>query len=242
MAEDEWLTCNDPERILELLRGKATARKLRLFAVACCRRVEHMLVPDARAALEVAERFADGVASIGDRKAARARALDAGWVRPPDYPDDLFVHARGSAKSCVCYALAGSRYEAALGASDKSRFSAVRFEYNRLRVAGLLPVDVGWREQEERLHQVQRAAQVALLRDIFGNPFHPPALHVDWLTPDVVSLARAIYDDRAFSRMPELAGALEAAGCDDADVLANCRAAGEHVRGCWVLDVVLGKS
>jgi hypothetical protein len=79
------------------------------------------------------------------------------------------------------------------------------------------------------------------LRDIFGNPFRPIALDSAWLTPKVVALAQAIYDDRAFDRMPELAAALEEAGCTNADILDHCRQPGEHVRGCWVVDLLLAK-
>jgi hypothetical protein len=84
-------------------------------------------------------------------------------------------------------------------------------------------------------------AQCALLRCIFGNPFRPAAVDSAWLTPGVVELARAIYDDRAFERMPILADALEEAGCTNADILTHCRLPGPHVRGCWVVDLVLGK-
>jgi len=81
-----------------------------------------------------------------------------------------------------------------------------------------------------------------LLRDIFGNPFRPVACDASWLTSDVVALARGIYDDRAFDRMPILADALQDAGCDNDEVLNHCRDAAQvHVRGCWVVDLLLGK-
>jgi len=88
----------------------------------------------------------------------------------------------------------------------------------------------------------ERAAQAILLRDIFGNPFHPVAFDPAWRTEAVVGLARGAYEDRAFDRLPVLADALEDAGCADAAVLAHCRGPGPHVRGCWVVDLVLGKS
>jgi len=81
-----------------------------------------------------------------------------------------------------------------------------------------------------------------LLRDIFDNPFRPITVDPAWQTETVVALANSIYTDRAFDRMPILADALEEAGCDHADVLAHCRGDGPHVRGCWVVDLVLGKS
>jgi hypothetical protein len=58
----------------------------------------------------------------------------------------------------------------------------------------------------------------------------------------VVALARGIYDDRAFDRLAILADALQDAGCDNADVLGHCRGPGPHVRGCWVVDLLLGNS
>ena len=86
------------------------------------------------------------------------------------------------------------------------------------------------------------AAQADLLRDIFGNPFHSAELQPDWLTSDVLTLARGIYDARAFDRMPILADALQDAGCDDTSLLDHCREPGDHVRGCWVIDRLLGRA
>src|SRR5262249_10638557 len=93
--------------------------------------------------------------------------------------------------------------------------------------------------------RAEQAEQVALLRDLFGNPFRPvPTIAPAWLSWNggtVPRLAPAIYDGRAFGRMPVLADALEGAGCTDADILAHCRQGAEHVRGCWVVDLLLGK-
>ena len=85
------------------------------------------------------------------------------------------------------------------------------------------------------------AAQADLLRDIFGNPFRSVEFRLEWFTADVLALARGIYADRAFDRMPILADALQDAGCDDDDILNHCREAREHARGCWVVDLLLGK-
>jgi hypothetical protein len=81
----------------------------------------------------------------------------------------------------------------------------------------------------------------AIIRDIFGNPFRPVTADATWLTPSVVALARTIYDERAFDRLTKLADALLAEGCDDRGILNHCRSEGPHVRGCWVVDLVLGK-
>jgi hypothetical protein len=86
------------------------------------------------------------------------------------------------------------------------------------------------------------ARRCALVRGIFGNPFRPIVLDPSWLTSTVVALARQMYESRDFSPMPILADALQDAGCDNPDVLAHCRGPGPHVRGCWVVDLVLGKA
>jgi hypothetical protein len=85
------------------------------------------------------------------------------------------------------------------------------------------------------------AAQARLLRCVFGNPFCPVAFSPSWRTDTAVILARQMYESRAFSAMPILADALQDAGCDSADVLDHCRGPGPHVRGCWVVDLLLGK-
>jgi hypothetical protein len=97
--------------------------------------------------------------------------------------------------------------------------------------------------KREQLGRQEKAAQADLLREIIGNPFSPVPLVPDWLSANdrvVVALARAIYDERAFERMPILGDALEDAGCDDATILNHCRQLEEHVRGCWLLDLILG--
>jgi hypothetical protein len=86
-------------------------------------------------------------------------------------------------------------------------------------------------------------AHVELVREIFGNPFRPIAFDAAWLTSTVLALARDIHKDRAFDIMPILADALQDAGCDNDDILDHCRDSnGAHTRGCWVVDILLGKS
>ncbi|HKA54599.1 MAG TPA: hypothetical protein VKJ47_13145, partial [Candidatus Binatia bacterium] len=94
----------------------------------------------------------------------------------------------------------------------------------------------------------EESALCALVRDIFGNPFRPASLDPAWRTPAVVSLATAAYEERNLpagtldpDRLAVLADALEEAGCDNADLLSHLRGPGPHVRGCWVIDLLLGK-
>lgn len=89
---------------------------------------------------------------------------------------------------------------------------------------------------------LSNTTRCALLRCIFGNPFRPVTVAPDWKSETAVALATGIYQERAFDRLPILADALEEAGCDHPDVLGHCRRPGPHARGCWVVDLVLGKS
>jgi hypothetical protein len=82
-----------------------------------------------------------------------------------------------------------------------------------------------------------------VFRDIFGNPFRPVTFPPSLRTATVVALAQQMYDSRDFSAMPILADALQDAGCDNDDILNHCRDTGAtHVRGCWVVDLVLEKA
>jgi hypothetical protein len=232
MNEDSWLICNDTEAMLDFLEGKSSSRKLRLFACACCRRIWPMLADErSRAAVEIAERYADGLAAESEREEAQQDAeaaadeqtglsLDAGTG-----PDNAASSAAATAMNCV----------APIFTADDPEGSAPFYAASNALLA--LP------KLPRSKAAIERAAQCGLLRDIFGPlPFRSVSVDVGWLTPGVVELARTIYEERAFDRMPEVAEILEQAGCDNADILAHCRQPGEHVRGCWVLDFLLGKA
>lgn len=124
-------------------------------------------------------------------------------------------------------------------------------------VVGVAGTAVGWpgtpsaaaaRVGHTRLDYLRAVASVLpereqcdLLRDVFGNPFRPATRDPAWRGGVVTAMARAIYDERRFDDLPILADALQDAGCDDADVLGHCRGGGEHARGCWAVDLILGK-
>ena len=97
----------------------------------------------------------------------------------------------------------------------------------------------------DRALEREEAAQCQVLREVVGNPLRPVAVDPSWLTPSVLGLALGIYQDGAFDRMPILGDALEEAGCADEAILGHCRTGGgdeePHVRGCWVVDMMLGK-
>ncbi|MFL5341777.1 MAG: hypothetical protein ACJ8F7_16655 [Gemmataceae bacterium] len=97
----------------------------------------------------------------------------------------------------------------------------------------------------EGIRERELLAQAQLVREVFGNPFRPVAIDPDWLTwrdGTAVKLAQTIYDDKRFDIMPILADALHEAGCTNDEILKHCTEPGEHVRGCWVVDLILGKS
>ncbi len=230
MTEAEWLTCADPSPMLSHGLSRMSDRKRRLFAVACCRRIEGSLEVIPRgSALEVAERFADGFATDSERsesrKAAQRSAQVRGTVQTPTAPK----WERRAVSACY-YAVARDAGEAAWNA-------------RQLVVESLTEKSGGYQSRNAPMvAAVEHAAQAILLRDIVGNPFRPTGVSPRWRTSNVVGLAQGIYDERAFDRLPILADALIDAGCDDEAILAHCRSGGPHVRGCWVVDLVLGRS
>jgi hypothetical protein len=226
MTEQEWLECTDPTPmleflLLEFLRGKASERKLRLFTCGCCRPIWGLLT-DVRwqEAVETVEQYADGVATLAEFNQAGEIARAASWDAEMSYVSGateglLAAHAEEVEEVSVESMIAAI----VVPVGAQSAFAAVAAAW--------------WGKQVLN--------QIVILRDTLGNPFRPITLDPSWLTPTVVQLAQSIYDDRAFDRLPILADALEEAGCADADILSHCRRKGPHVRGCWVVDLILGK-
>jgi hypothetical protein len=218
MDEQEWLASGAPDRMLHYLdhfdSGTVSERKLRLFACACCRRIWGRL-PDAdhRRAVEVAERFADGLAG----------------------PAEL-----AEVRQAVSQAL---RRAAVLGRSDTASWavlhtaSEVRSWNTWVSIAADAIAVPRARDAERR---EQAALLRDLLGNPFRPAAVDPAW-LKWGTA-VVPVARVVYDEHRFEDFPVLADALEEAGCTDSDVLAHCRGPGPHARGCWVLDGILGKT
>jgi hypothetical protein len=231
VTEAEWLACMDPMPMLEYLGGKASERKLRLFAVACCRRIWHLLIDErSRKAVEVAERFAEGGATERELTQAEDDAANL-W--------NNFAQAEGyvtEAETEAAYATWGAacHEEAAIGAAKSTSDSAAQA--------------LSYEGQEA----TEQESQCRLLREIFGNPFRPVALAptvLAWNDSTVARLAEAAYDQRHLpagtldnGRLVVLADALEEACCTDADILDHLRGPGPHVRGCWPVDLCLGKT
>lgn len=237
MTEAEWLVSDDVTTMLTFLEGKVDARKLRLFGVACCNRVWHLMT-DARSrkAVKVAVRFAEGEANERERLqaylGARAAEESCGRGGPPEVHREPAVQAAIAARQVVGLFRSASDLAGIADACVRSR----RTPHLR-RSLGRRPLEPG--DWLAALHE--RLAQAALLRDIVG-PLRPPLFQDYWRTPTVLAIARSAYDARDFEALPILADALLDAGCECAVLLDHCRQGGEHVRGCWVLDLVLAIS
>ena len=217
MTEAEWLAATDPSPMTVALLDwqKASGRKFRLFACACCWRISRQFLLDYHGdALQAAEMFARGFIDVEE---LRLRRVEYHAQRHPAQPTRQPVAAathprRVDAAAAACAADAVANPE-----PDPARRAVVR--------------------------TAEQKVQAELLREIFGNPFRPVTADPSWRTSTAVALAQGIYDERAFDRMPILADALQDAGCEDEAVLSHCRdPKGTHVRGCWVVDLVLGKT
>jgi hypothetical protein len=214
VTESEWLKATDPQAMLSFLEhgGRASERKMRLFAVACYWQVEvfHWDEPLFDAEVEAVGRYADGL--IG-RDGLLAASLA--------HYRQLFPGEEESALQFV---------------SQEADYAAWMADWaaQRTRYAGEGAWPAGAAE----------AGQADLLRDIFGPlPFREVHLDLGWLTPSVLSIARRAYDERDFTALPVLADALADAGCDNEDLLRHCREPGlAHCRGCWIIDLLLGRS
>lgn len=219
MTEAQWAACSSPEAMLNYLTDRASPRKLRLYAIGCCRRIWHLLKDDrCRHAVEVAQRFVDGRATVFDLEAA-GRTV-AGVARVWGDLASPRAHSGFALGGAAWAATRGSAWLAAWDAAWDARVVA------RDQVRGAT-----W--------ELERHWQADLLNEIFGNPFRAVKLDPVWQTPDVRALSRVIYDEGQFGEMPYLADALIDAGCSNTDVLEHCRQPTHH-RGCWVIDLLLG--
>ncbi len=227
MTEAEWMAFTDPRPMLGALRGRAGDRKLRLFAAACCRRIWELL-PDeeCRSALETAERFADGLASLESLRESHRVAYHS-FVDNTDHDE----RGRFTGRESAAKAVAGACWTEEEG-RDRGLDDVVDNCYG----LGRLPTG---RKDGGRIEFIRQCRDI---RDIFGHPSRAVNVSPSWLTSEVVLVARAMYDSRAFDRLPELADALRGAGCNDAALLAHCRATGRHVRGCWAIDAIQGRA
>jgi hypothetical protein len=273
MTEVEWLACAGPDAMLTFLRGQASSRKLRLFGVACCRRIWDWFEGRGRGPVEVIERHADGLA-VGKELMDACREAEAGWIgewgadlvwaaaycltrfekttaEEAAFATSLIISVnRGNSLEITSAEEAAIATAAAVAEATRVAARAFKFEeigcdtYRSLSRSRRDQHDAACRAAGEAAWNAERYAQCYLLRDIFHGPRHAVFIRQHWRTWNggtFVQLARGIYEGRAFEHLPILADALEEAGCHEPDILNHCRQNGLHVRGCWVLDALLGK-
>jgi hypothetical protein len=249
MTEAEWMSCTTPIKLLEHLQvtGNVCARKLRLFTVACCRRVERWLPGNyQKLALNRLERLADGTATTEDllaihhyREMQTLNEEDedcgfAGEELDHDARDAAFTASEALAEALRLDQPQSTRdgyrqplYETIRHAVDSAGYAAIALDK---QLGRQLPAQLA-----------EHKALANIVRDIFGNPFRPVAFDDSWRTSTVLALASGIYAEQAFDRMPILADALQDAGCENEDILNHCREQKEHVRACWVLDLAMDR-
>lgn len=240
MTEAEWQASDKPLEIIRwLLDGRFVSwRKCRLFAYACCDCIADLCHQEGcHESLQAVELYAEGRAGIDQvNHAHEAASLAAEQVcsRLP-YPD--YMTLAGHYATYAAYWATRYCDDQALSVAWWVPRAIARKTIGSPR--NLTPEQLAILQ---RVEGDEEARLAKLFRDVFGNPFRTVEINPAWLTSTVTQLAETIYADRSFDCLPILADALEEAGCTDADILNHCRQPGEHVRGCWVVDLLLGKA
>jgi len=232
--------------MLELAAGRLSDRKLDLFNLWCC----HSLRPYLRdrrslVAVRYAEQHVDeSCLDATEREAVRLAAkqvvdeLDR-WAHSAPRTPTEYRNRRVYAQAAHVALKAVENNLPSRGVQANSQFTAYAYAWANDEAPDTYPDDSPACEALKKAHF---RLQDAVFRDLVGNPFLPVEFDPHWRTSDVLGLARAVYDVGAFDRVPILADALMDAGCADEAIIGHCRGPGPHVHGCWVVDLVLGKS
>jgi hypothetical protein len=218
MTQAEWMvSTTNPAGMLEYLQGQPkrmnpSGRKLRLIAVACAQRIWPLIRETDQKEFVEAISVAE---QFADGEIAEADLLRKSQTAPPmNWEIRIAIHTcRPDAKH----------------AAHGVVLSAAKYVRHRSNM-------------DETAKRAESHDQSRLMRCLLGNPFRPVAFDAAWRTSTAVALARGMYESRDFGAMPILADALQDAGCDSDDILTHCRGDGPHCRGCWVVDLVLGKA
>jgi len=223
MTEAEWLACEDPQKLLNFLPRNASERKVPLFSVACCRRIWLSLDPECQTAVDSAERYIDGLASVGE--VARSRFQIASRLDSP-------ARAAASAADLAQHAVEAARY---VVTSASWVAAEARIPAELAKVGGA--ANEHWHRQKQAVAcRDENAAQAHLLRHIIGNPFRPYHIPDHWPST-TVQLAQTLYNcqDCSFA----LHDALLEAG--HPELAKHFQEEHLHPKGCWVMDLLLGK-
>ena len=217
MIEADWLTCPDSRAMLDFLRGKASDRKQRLFACACCRLVWGSLLPRSQRAVEVAEKYADGLATEQDLHRARSQACELAAVvevvrvHCPCLPHRWRL-AGNTAYSHEPFLIGRVCWHPGDDDLDAGGPPLLRDIFNPWPFSRLSPQVLAW-----DAGTVVRLAQAAYDDRLL------PSGHLDT------------------GRLSVLADALTDAACTDAQLIDHLRSPEPHVRGCWAVDLLVAK-
>lgn len=235
-TEQDWLASKSLDDMFAFLRRrkpKPSRRKYRLYACACARRALHLVDDEVFArAIGVAERHADKLATAEDLTAVSREGSPA--ILRFKLARDLQSEAAGGTALMAAFP----------DAEQAARSAAIGAATSALSSHQLLALDARTIHASPEL-----GVLTALMREIFGNPFRTTAVDQAWLAWNdrmIDKHAQRIYAEGKLSgqleasRLRLLGDALEKAGCANAEVLEHCRAAGLHVPGCWVVDLLLG--
>lgn len=233
MTEREWAECSDPDRMLEFLYScSSSERKFSQFAVACCRRIWYLIIDNrSRRGVDIAERFIN--ASVTGQE----------WQGILQAAKEVVREARERASTEPTDALrtaAASAYAAYSAIGGDSVFEAARYAAESLANQVGTRFDGLW----TTAFQAERTVQCDLLRDLFGSPYYTATIDPSWRSwkdGELVRTVEGIDNEGRFDALPHLAETLARAGCQDEEILAHCRQYRPHIRGCWVVDALLGK-
>lgn len=241
MTEQEWRESDDPVIVMCGLKGRISDRKYRLFEIACAAGLSSCW-PD-----DKCRKFLDSQRIELDGEAHRS---DGEIDEMADWIDEL---ARSKWNHAAAVFTARHSVDSEISAAIKSYAAVGHLQ----TLCGSMEWwhwinEMSQLERPETLEQAYESfsltyykSRLPLLRCIVGNPFRHVTIDPSWLTWNdrtVPKLARKIYDEERFDLMPILGDALEDAHCQRADILDHCRERTEHVRGCWVVDSILGKT
>jgi hypothetical protein len=233
MTGAEWLACMDAEKLLRAVEDCASERKLRLLSAALCQSIRHLLTDKrSRQAVRLARLSVDGWATPEACTIAREEAAQVPYWRP------TAAEFAANAARLTLRDMSVSNVVGIFGLTEAA-ISAEVTERAGGKKNPILTEQLG-KEAARKARENERVA-IQLIRDVFGNPFDPVSFDPRWRTLNVLAIAEGTYAGPAFDRMPILADALEDVGCTNAGLLAHCRQGGEHIRGCWVVDLVLAK-
>jgi hypothetical protein len=233
MTPDQWFAATEPGALIQkvapvwphALEQRRTldpilVRRMMLFGCASARMIWDFLPTDSRSSLLVKERFADGKATESDLRASRIHHVIPAITVKHHAMNAVGEPSGGSQSAAMALAT--------LAAGPSPLGPAFKIEK--------------WHATWNRAYDEARATQAHFLRDIFPPLEYTPQFDSAWLTSTVVALAKQMDETGDFSIVPILADALQDSGCNDETLLQCCRVAGNvHVRGNWVVDLVLGR-